>query len=321
MSDLLWPGDHRAGDLFTDRAFLEAMVLVEGAWVGAELALPEVDLDAEQGGNPVIPLVEALRSARPDLDLHAGLTSQDVVDSALMLLLRDAVRVIGDHVGRALAALQPLAEEHGSTSMTGRTLTQWALPITFGDKLRGWRAGLEDARADLAALTYPVQSGGPVGMSQEGGQLAERLGLSAAPSWHTQRRPVTRAGDALVATTDACGHVARDVLLMSRSEIGELSEGHGGGSSSMPHKANPVLSVLVRRAALTTPQLGATLHLCAADQVDERADGAWHAEWDTLRILVRRTAIASGQTADLLQGLRVHPDRMASNLAAAEAAR
>ena len=88
MSDLLWPGDHRAGDLFTDRAFLEAMVLVEGAWVGEELAVPEVDLDAEPGGNPVIPLVEALRAARPDLDLHVGLTSQDVVDSALMLLLR-----------------------------------------------------------------------------------------------------------------------------------------------------------------------------------------------------------------------------------------
>ena len=89
----------------------------------------------------------------------------------------------------------------------------------------------------------------------------------------------------------------------------------------MPHKANPVLSVLVRRAALTTPQLGATLHLCAADQVDERAEGAWHAEWDTLRILVRRTSVAASQTADLLQGLRIHPDRMAGNLAAAEAAR
>lgn len=321
MSDLLWPGDHRAGDLFTDRAFLEAMVLVEGAWVGAELAVPEVDLDAEQGGNPVIPLVEALRAARPDLDVHTGLTSQDVVDSALVLLLRDAVRVIDDHVGRALAALALLSEEHGQTSMTGRTLTQWALPIRFGDKLSSWRAGLEEARDDLAALTYPVQRGGPVGTSSDGGQLAERLGLSAAASWHTHRRPVTRAGDALVATTDACGHVARDVLLMSRPEIGELSEGRGGGSSSMPHKANPVLSVLVRRAALTTPQLGATLHLCAADQVDERADGAWHAEWDTLRILVRRTAVAAGQTADLLQGLRVHPDRMAANLVAAEAAR
>jgi 3-carboxy-cis,cis-muconate cycloisomerase len=111
------------------------------------------------------------------------------------------------------------------------------------------------------------------------------------------------------------------VLELSRPEIAEVAESSGGGSSSMPHKANPVLSVLVRRAALTAPQLLATLHLCAADQVDERGDGAWHAEWDTLRLLVRRTAVAASQTADLLSGLQVHADRMADNLAAADAAR
>ena len=125
----------------------------------------------------------------------------------------------------------------------------------------------------------------------------------------------------LVTTTDACGHLARDVLELSRPEVGELSEGRGGRSSSMPHKANPVLSVLIRRCALTTPLLAATLHLSAADQVDERADGAWHAEWDTLRILVRRTAVAASQTADLVESVQVHPDRMTANLSAAEAAR
>jgi 3-carboxy-cis,cis-muconate cycloisomerase len=321
MSDLLWPGDHRARDLFTDRAFLEAMVVVEAAWVGQRLVVPDADLDPEPGGNPVLPLVEALRAAHPGLDVHTGLTSQDVVDSAIMLLLRDAVATIRDHLARARAALDSLSAEYGATAMIGRTLTQWALPITFGDKVDSWRAGVVEAQADLAALRYPAQTGGPVGTSQDGAVLAERLGLDAARSWHTHRRPVTRAGDALVAATDACGRVARDVLELSRPEIGELSEDRRGGSSSMPHKANPVLSVLVRRAALTTPQLAATLHLCAADQVDERAEGAWHAEWDTLRILVRRTAVATSQTADLVQGLRVHPDRMGANLAAAEAAR
>jgi 3-carboxy-cis,cis-muconate cycloisomerase len=321
MSDLLWPGDHRARDLFTDRAFLEAMVAVEAAWVGQRLAVPEVHLAPEPGGNPVIPLVEALRAAHPGLDIHSGLTSQDVIDSAIMILLRDAVTTIRDHLARAGAALDSLSRQHGATSMTGRTLTQWALPITFGDKVGSWRAGVEDAQADLAGLRFPAQTGGPVGTSQDGGVLAGRLGLDAASSWHTHRRPVTRAGDALVAATDACGRVARDVLELSRPEIGELSEGRGGGSSSMAHKANPVLSVLVRRAALTAPQLAATLHLCAAEQVDERADGAWHAEWDTLRILVRRSAVATSQTADLLEGLCVHPDRMSANLAAAEAAR
>jgi len=107
------------------------------------------------------------------------------------------------------------------------------------------------------------------------------------------------------------------VLTLGRPEIGELSEGTGGGSSTMPHKANPVLSTLVRRAALTTPQLAATLHLAAAGSVDERADGAWHAEWATLRTLLRRTCAAGSQTTDLLAVLRVHPDRMRATLDAA----
>lgn len=320
MSSLFWPGDARAAGLFTDRAFIEAMVAVESAYVGEKLEVPDVDLDAEAGGNPVIPLVEALREARPDLDVHTGLTSQDVVDTALMLLLRDAVSSVRHHLGRALEALDRLADQYADTPMIGRTLTQWALPITLGHKLAGWRAGIGEAEHDLDGLAFPAQVGGPVGTRRDD-LLAERLGLAAAPPWHTHRRPVTRAGDALVAATDACGRLARDVLELSRPEIGELSEARGGGSSSMPHKSNPVLSVLVRRAALTTPQLAATLHLCAADQVDERADGAWHAEWDTLRVLARRTATAASQTADLVEGLRVHPDRMAANLAAAQVQR
>ncbi|MDX6372900.1 MAG: 3-carboxy-cis,cis-muconate cycloisomerase [Nocardioidaceae bacterium] len=322
MSDLFWPGDGRAGELFTDAAFRAALVAVESAWVGPELSVPDDELDVEAGGNPVIPLLDALRKANPDVALHEGLTSQDVLDSALMLLLRDAVAAVVGHLGLAVEALARLTAEHGDTAMTGRTLTQPALPITFGDKVAAWRAGLTEAVADLEALSFPVQVGGPVGTSRDGAAaLAGRLGLAEATAWHTQRRPVTRAGDALVATTDACGRIARDVLVLARPEIGELSEAVGGGSSSMPHKANPVLSVLVRRAALTTPQLGATLHLAAADQVDERADGAWHAEWDTLRLLARRTAVAASQTAELLEGLRVHPDRMAANLEAAEASR
>jgi 3-carboxy-cis,cis-muconate cycloisomerase len=322
MTELFWPGDERAGELFTESAFRAAMVRVESAWADAELSDPGGALDVEPGGNPVIPLVEALRKANPEVALHEGLTSQDVLDTALMLLLEEAVRAVVDHLGRAVDALVPLTAQHGGTAMTGRTLTQWALPITFGDKLASWRASLAEAVADLDGLAFPVQVGGPVGTTRDGAaELANRLGLATAPAWHTQRRPVTRAGDALVAATDACGRIARDVLTLSRPEIGELSEARGGGSSSMPHKANPVLSVLVRRAALTTPQLAATLHLAAADQVDERADGAWHAEWDTLRLLARRTAVATSQTAELLDGLQVHADRMQTNLDAAEDAR
>lgn len=315
MSDLFWPGDRRAGELFTAGSFVAAMVAVESAWVDTDLAAPFVDLDAEPGGNAVIPLVVALKQAHPDLDVHTGLTSQDVLDTAVVLMLRDAVGATRAHLSDALSALHRVAATHGHAPMVGRTLTQWAVPTTFADKLSSWRSGLAGADSDLAALAFPAQCGGPVGTMHDG-RLAARLGLDDGPAWHTDRRPITRIADALTATTDACGRVARDVLELSRPEIGEVSESAGGGSSSMPHKANPVLSVLVRRAALTTPQLLATLHLCAADQVDERADGAWHAEWDTLRLLVRRTAVAASQTADLLAGLQVHPDRMAAHLAA-----
>lgn len=128
---------------------------------------------------------------------------------------------------------------------------------------------------------------------------------------------MTRLGDALAGVTDACARIANDVLVMSRPELAELAEGVGGGSSTMPGKANPTLSVLVRRAALTTPQLAATLHLAAAQQVDDRADGGWHAEWATLRDLVRRTLVAASQTRDLVTGLRVDTGRMAATLAAA----
>jgi 3-carboxy-cis,cis-muconate cycloisomerase len=321
MGELFWPGDDRAGDVFSERAFLEAMVAVESAWVDADLAVPEATLATESGGNPVIPLVAALRDANPDVaGLHDGLTSQDVLDTALMLMLRDTVAVVSEQIEAARGGLAALAEQYYDTPMIGRTLTQAALPITFGHKHDAWRAGLSEADRELVRLRFTAQVGGPVGLDHDT-RLATRLDLADTDPWHTVRRPVTRIGDALVAVTDACGRIARDVLELSRPEIGELSEGRGGGSSSMPHKANPVLSVLIRRAALTTPMLAATLHLAAAEQVDERADGAWHVEWDTLRLLARRTVVAMGQTVDLLAGLQVHPDRMARNLAAAEEVR
>lgn len=320
MSELFWPGEARAGNLFADAAFVAAMVAVESAWVGVDLEVPSGALDVEPGGNAVIPLVAALQAAHPGIGVHADLTSQDVIDTAVVVMLRDAVSAVRAHLGAALTALDDLATRHGEAPMVARTLTQWALPITFGDKLSSWRSGLAGVDSDLAGLAFPAQCGGPVGTMRDG-RIAERLGLADVPSWHTDRRPVTRIADSLTAATDACGRVARDVLELSRPELGELSEAAGGGSSSMPHKANPVLAVLVRRAALTTPHLLATLHLCAADQVDERADGAWHSEWDTLRLLARRTAVATSQTADLLSGLRVDTARMADNLAAAEARR
>lgn len=323
MGDLFWPGDHRAGDHFTSASYLEAMVAVESRWAGVDLAglvgPADLDLlarDAEGGGNPVIGLVRLLRERSGDPALHRGLTSQDVVDSALMLLASAAVTDLLGDLDRAADRLAALAAEHRDTPMVARTLTQHAVPTTFGFRVAQWLTGVLDARDDVRRLAFPAQLGGAAGTRAGMVELGRDVPLDPLP-WHTTRASVTRIGDALAGCTDACGRIANDVLTLSRPEIGELAEGSAGGSSTMPNKANPVLSVLVRRAALTTPQLAATLHLAAASQVDDRADGGWHAEWATLRDLVRRTLVAVSQTADLLGGLEVRAERMARTLAEA----
>jgi 3-carboxy-cis,cis-muconate cycloisomerase len=343
MSDLLWPGDHRAGELFSDASFVAAMVRVEQAWLAArgivadlrfEGDLAALAVAAEDGGNPVLPLLAALRAHGAPEQLHAGLTSQDVLDSALALGLRDAAARIGADLGAAIATLVRTADEHRHTPMAGRTLTQHAIPITFGLKAAGWLQGLLDARDGFPALRLPIQLGGAAGSLAAPAALAgspakarewvtaaaHQLGLPVREPWHATRTPVAAAGDALVTCTDACGRIANDVLIGARPEIHELLESLAGGrgtSSAMPNKQNPVLAVLIKRAALAGPPLAATLHAAAAAAVDERPDGSWHVEWATLRTLARRTVVAVSQTAELLAGLRPDPGAMAATLAAA----
>jgi 3-carboxy-cis,cis-muconate cycloisomerase len=351
MTDLLWPGDHRAGDHFTGGQLIAAMLAVEESWlrvlvdarVAPEAALGPLRLRQEQverieeqselAGNPVPALVELLR-AESDLGpetrhwLHRGLTSQDVLDTALMWCLDGVVAEVATDLRRQVVLLADLAQAHRGTPTVARTLTQHAVPTIFGLKVATWLTAVLDAYDDLSGLTFSVQIGGAAGTMAAAVELgldpdaararvAGDLGLADVPAWHTVRSTVTRAGDALVRCTDAWGRIANDALTLSRPEIGELSEGVGGPSSTMPDKANPVLSVLVRRAALTTPMLAATLHVAAAEQVDERAAGGWQAEWAPLRDLARRAVVAGAQTTDLLDGLEVHPDRMAATLAAA----
>lgn len=367
MTNLLWPGDHRSGELMTDRSVLRSMVAVESAWLGAlaagGLAPPEcADADltslladddaeplaigAEGGGNPVIGLVAVLRRrAAPAVApwIHRGLTSQDVLDTALMLGVRGVVDHLRGIAAGQVAALSGLAAAHRATPMVARTLTQHAAPTTFGAKVAGWLDGVVDAVERLTTVVTPAQFGGAVGTRAAATELAalltdaadpagvaDRLALSAAaslglaarPPWHTTRTPVTAAAEALVGCTDAWGRIASDIVVLARPEIGELSEptdaGGRGGSSSMPHKRNPVLSILIRRAAVSAPPLAATLHTAAALAHDERPDGAWHAEWDTLRTLARRTVVAGAQCGELLAGLVVHAPRMAENLSAAD---
>lgn len=363
MADLFWPGDGRAGDLFSDEALVAAMVDIEEAWLvvlvdagvaPATASVPDLAgvvgrgltdrlaTESEYGGNPAMALVDLLRSRlgdeHPDAAtwLHRGLTSQDVVDSALMICARDAVSRIRADLQDQAGILAQLVEEHRDAPLVARTLTQHAVPTTFGLKAAGWLTGVLDANDDLAALAFPVQVGGAAGTRAgavelasglpEPGRVADRMAhdlalrlrLSPSTPWHTSRAIITRLGDAGVLCTDAWGRIAGDVLVMSRPELGELSEGSGGPSSTMPHKANPVLATLIRRAAITTPQLAATLHLAAAETTDERSSGPWHAEWATLRTLMRRIVVAGAQVSDLLRGLQVNVDRMRQTLAAAD---
>jgi 3-carboxy-cis,cis-muconate cycloisomerase len=153
--------------------------------------------------------------------------------------------------------------------------------------------------------------------------LADQLGLVwPGIPWHTRRTPVTRLGDTLVQVVDALGVIAADILLLGRPEIAEVHERRTpgrGGSSTMPHKQNPVLAVLIRSSALQAPLLAAQLHLCAAEAVDERPDGAWHAEWPALQRLLGMTAVAAAQAAELVPTLDVDAERMADRARAAAA--
>jgi 3-carboxy-cis,cis-muconate cycloisomerase len=366
MTNLLWPGDQRAGEHMTDQSLLRSMVAVESAWLGALGAggLAPVDsaagdlshlvgeqdcevlaVGAEDGGNPVIGLVALLRRrAVPALGpwIHRGLTSQDVLDTSLMLALRDVVDDLISQLTEQISTLSALASAHRATPMVARTLTQHAAPTTFGAKAAGWLNGVVDAHQRLSAVVTPAQFGGAVGTCSATTELATLLAGAADPlevahrvvrsaasslgleyrlPWHTTRTPITAAADALVGCTDCWGRIASDVVTLVRPEIAELSEpasGQRGGSSSMPHKRNPVLSILIRRAAMAAPQLAATLHVAAALANDERPDGSWHAEWDTLRTLARRTVVAGSQCAELLAGLDVHVGQMARNLAAVD---
>lgn len=368
---LLWPGEERAGDLFSEAAYLVAMVQVEEAWLAAivssgiapeeartpltglvsEADVPGLAEGAEAGGNPVIGLVKLLRGRLADrLDgeaarwLHKGLTSQDVVDTALVLCLADVLDRVEEELAAQAASLVSLARQHRATVMSGRTLTQHAVPITFGLKAATWLSGLGDAAEALrrTRTSLPAQIGGAagtlaavVGLARLRGlgdpvdaartaaaTTATTLGLSPRVPWHTNRAPLTAAADALVTAADTWGRIATDITLLTRPELGELAEPAGegrGGSSTMPHKSNPVLSVLIRRHALAAPPLAATLHTAAATYVDERPDGAWHVEWETLQTLARRSLVAASQTTELLAGLRVDAARMRATAEAAGA--
>jgi 3-carboxy-cis,cis-muconate cycloisomerase len=356
---LLTPVSSGADALVSDAAMLAAFVTAEVALVrawrdpsaetisrvfgwsggGQVVTDPGVDLDrlvvaSVAGGNPVIPLVGALRARLDPSDrpaVHRGATSQDILDSALMLLARRAVRRVLADLVQLRHSLAVLAVTHRDTVTVARTLTQHAVPTTVGARVASWIRSLDRSRSRLETVDsqLPAQLGGAGGTlaafvahadhataSRLPAAFAAELGLAAPDApWHTVRWPVTELGDALVQTADALGVFAADVAMGARTEIGEWIVGAPGGSSAMPHKRNPAAAVLVRSAVLRAPHLGATLHAAAGAAVDERPDGAWHAEWPALRELLRLVLGAATTARDLAAGLSVDTQAVARNLA------
>lgn len=283
-------------------------------------------------GNPVVPLVRDL-AARVHADaaqyVHFGATSQDVLDTATSLIAKRALDPIRDALTGAADAAAALADGHRGTVMVGRTLLQQAAPITFGLKCSGWLVALDEAAAGLRRIRHgrlAVQYGGAAGtLATLGGKgpvvqrlLADELGL-AEPTlpWHTNRVRIGELAAGLGTASGVLAKIALDVTLLAQSEVAEVAEASGGGSSAMPHKNNPVRAVLVTANTRRVPGLVATL-LAAMAQEHERAAGAWHAEWETLTQALRLVGGAAAGVREMLTGLRVDAERMRHNLDAGD---
>ncbi len=291
---------------------------------------------ATRSGNLAIPLVKALTAhvAKADPDaaryVHWGATSQDVIDTATMLGLRAAIDALLSDTGRAIAGFAKLAAKYRDTAMVARTWLQHALPMPFGLKLAEYAAALHRSRARLQRLrseALALQFGGAAGtlaaLGDKGWLVAERLALELelplpdAP-WHTHRDRIAEAASVFAILAGICGKIARDLQLMMQTDVAEAFEPSGegrGGSSTMPHKRNPVAAATALAAATMAPGLAATI-FAAQVQDHERSAGPWHAEWPTLPMLLLVTSGALAAIVDIAEGLEVDAVRMRVNLEA-----
>jgi 3-carboxy-cis,cis-muconate cycloisomerase len=289
---------------------------------------------ATRSGNLAIPLVKALTAdvAKTDAEaaryVHWGATSQDVIDTAAMLTLRTAMDALLSDIDRAIAGFARLARQHRHTAVVARTWLQHALPMPFGLKLAEYAAALHRSRTRLQRLrseALALQFGGAAGtlaaLGDKGLLVAERLAqelklpLPDAP-WHTHRDRIAEAASVLAIVTGTCGKIARDIQLLMQTDVAEAFEPSGegrGGSSTMPHKRNPVAAATALAAATMAPNLAATI-FAAQVQDHERSAGPWHAEWPTLPSLLLVTSGALAAIVDIAEGLEVDAARMRVNL-------
>jgi 3-carboxy-cis,cis-muconate cycloisomerase len=340
------------GEVFSDASVLEAMLAFEMALARASAAAGAIpaasaeviataaarDFDvsriasaARAGATPAIPFVKALRERVGEVDqasatyVHWGATSQDVTDTALVLLLRRAQTIIATDHERLERGLRALSDRHAGTVMMGRTLLQPATPVTFGVKAAAWAAPVARSWRRLTRAwkqAMAIQFGGAAGtlaaLGDQGPRIADAmaraLDLRPAPPWHTDRDRLGALVGASGLYVAALGKVARDVTLLMQAEIGEVA-GPGGGSSTMPQKRNPSGCALVLAAATRLPGLVAS-YLAAMPQEHERGVGGIQAEWPIVSAVVQSTGAAVAALAEVIDGLEVDPARMRANVEA-----
>lgn len=342
--------------VFCDRGRLQGLLDFEAALARAEAAVgvippaavapiveacraerydvPALAAAIASAGNSAIPLVKALgrEVAASDADaekyLHLGATSQDAMDTGLVLQLRAALALLRADLARLAGALAVQAERHAELPMSGRTWLQHATPVTLGMKIASWLGAITRHRQRLAELEprlLCLQFGGASGSLAALGEqawpvsqaLAAELGLNLPEQpWHTQRDRLAELAGVLGLIAGSLGKLGRDLSLLMQTDVGEVFEPAApgkGGSSTMPHKRNPVGSAVLIAAATRAPGLVATM-LAAMPQEHERSLGLWHAEWETLPELCCLVSGALAQALIAVPGLEIDAERMRGNL-------
>ena len=296
----------------------------------------EIGARGRAAGNPVPALVRALTgevsktSENAARHVHRGATSQDITDTAAMLVSRRTLDLVLVEMDGIAGACAWLTEEHRGTLMPGRTLLQQALPTTFGLKAAGWLVSVLEARRKLLEVRgsgLAAQLGGAAGTLASLGdsglpvlrEFALELGLAEPPlPWHTDRTRISEVGKALSLLAGVLAKISRDVIFMAQTEVDEVAEPSGGGrggSSTLPHKRNPVLSVTAAANARRVQDLARTLQ-AAMEQEHERAAGAWHTEWEALSDALALAGGAAFNVREATEGLAVYPQKMRENLEA-----
>lgn len=342
--------DREVAELFEDSAQIASMLLFEAALAAAQAragVIPEASATriaevcrdfqpdpaslaagTASSGVPVPALVKALKAEIDGDDaryVHFGATSQDVFDTGLVLRLRDVISIIRRRIRKLAKSLSAMSETHRNTVMIGRTRSQQAVPTTFGLKAAGWLAPLVRIDRRIEGLSHDflrLSFGGAAGtLASLGGKaeavennLAEELDLETSDMpWHAQRDVLVDFAAQLTALTGALGKMGQDLVLLAQSEIAEVQPGKGGGSSTMPHKSNPVQAeMLVTLARFNAGQLGTFAQSQLHD--NERSGSSWLLEWLTLPQMIMAAGTALAQAVDMVPALKVNQDRMAANL-------